>query len=68
MAGFRVAMDPSMASTIEVSAPTVESEEPLMAERIKKLKVAELKVQLQRRALAKNGNKSVLCNRLLGSV
>ena len=64
MAGFRVAMDPSMASTIEVSAPTVESEEPLMAERIKKLKVAELKVELQKCALKKNGRKDMLCNKL----
>ena len=36
-----------------------------MAEKVQKLKVAEVKVELQRNAWSKNGNKAVLCNRLL---
>ena len=39
-----------------------------MEEKVQKLKVAEVKVELQRNAWSKNGNKAVLCNRILEAV
>ena len=40
-------MAPATASTIEFAAPPVEAEEPLTAEKVQKLKVADIKVELQ---------------------
>ena len=51
---FQGPMAPTTASTIEVVAHPVESEEPLTSDKFKKLKVAELKVELQRHALSNN--------------
>ena len=42
-------MATAVASTIKDAAPSVEAEEPLMSEKLLKLKVTELKVGLQRR-------------------
>ena len=42
---FQGAMDLAVEATIEVSPTPVESEEPLIAEKVQKLKVAELKVE-----------------------
>ena len=61
-------MSPAAASTIEVVVPPVEAEEPLMSEKVQTLKVTELKVGIQQRALSNNGNKAVLCNQLLEAV
>ena len=58
-------MDPDIVATIEVVAPPIENEEPLMAEKVKTQKLVDLKVELQWRALSKNGNKAMLCNILL---
>ena len=58
-------MDPDIVATIEVVAPPIENEEPLMAEKVKTQKLVDLKVELQWRALSKNGNKAMLCNLLL---
>ena len=41
---FQVSMAPDLKANIYVSSPTVETEEPLMAEKAQKLKVSELKV------------------------
>ena len=65
---FQGPMAPAEVSTIEVVAPTVGAEEPLTSEKVQKLKVAEVKVELQRNAWSKNGNKAVLCNRILEAV
>ena len=59
---FQGPMAPAEVSTIEVVAPTVGAEEPLTSEKVQKLKVAELKVELQLSDLSKNENKAVLCN------
>ena len=58
-------MDPVAESTVEVVAPPVEAEEPLTSDKVQKLKVVELKVELQRSALSKNYNKAVLYNQIL---
>ena len=62
---FQGDMAPSAVSTIEVSDPPVEDEEYSATEKVKTLKVADLKVELKRRALSKNSNKAVLSNRIL---
>ena len=61
-------MVPAVVVAIEVDATTVEAEEHLTTEKVKKLKVAELKVELQQLFLSTNCNKAVLCNQLLESV
>ena len=65
---FQGPMDPAAASTIEVVNPPVGAGKPLTSEKVQKLKVAELKVEVQRRTLSKNGIKAVICNRILEAV
>ena len=55
-------MAPTESSTIEVVAPPVEAEEPVTSEKVQKVKVSDLNVELQGCALSKNGNRAVLCN------
>ena len=50
---FQGAMAHTMDATIEVAAHTFEAEEPLKADKVQKWKVADLKLELQRRALYK---------------
>ena len=52
-------MDPATTATIEVTDPPVEAEYNLTAEKVQTLKVVELKVELQRRALSNIGRKDV---------
>ena len=55
-------MDTAESDTIEVAAHTVEAGEPLTSNTVQKLKLAELKVELQHHDLEKNCKKDVLCD------
>ena len=50
---FQGAMAPDATTTIKVAAPLVESEEPFTEEKVQTLKMVDLKLELQWRALEK---------------
>ena len=68
MVEFKGYMDTPEEATIEDATLHVESEEPLTDEKVKTLKVSEMKVELQRGDLSKNGRKDVLFNQILEAV
>ena len=57
---FQGTIAPAVSSTIEVVNPPIESKEHLTAEKVQKLKVTYLKVELQWCALSINDNKAVI--------